>query len=164
MYQLCYGFIFESLLQNATGIITKCDSYFITNCDRNLLQNPTSILLENTTVLLQNPTFFKNCNSFITKCDSYYKTRKLLQLWQDNKQKKLPRSQTIYFFVTMILERLTSSSSLVSHTTKTIYHHDHHDHHHHYHHHLNAFIVKFFDFYLFKYIHWNRTCNEIECI
>ena len=29
---------FDSLLQNATDIITKCDSYFITKCERSLLQ------------------------------------------------------------------------------------------------------------------------------
>ena len=52
------------LLQNATNIITKCDSYFITKCDRSLL--------ENATVLLQNATV-------IAKCDVYYKLRQLLQ-------------------------------------------------------------------------------------
>ena len=30
---------YDSLLQNATNIITKCDSYFIRKCDRSLLQN-----------------------------------------------------------------------------------------------------------------------------
>ena len=30
---------YDNLLQNATNIITNCDSYFITKCDRNLLQN-----------------------------------------------------------------------------------------------------------------------------
>ena len=28
---------YDSLLQNATDIITKCDSYFITKCNRSLL-------------------------------------------------------------------------------------------------------------------------------
>ena len=41
----------DSLLQNATDIITKCDSYFITKCDRSLLQYGT----------------------VITKCDVYFK-------------------------------------------------------------------------------------------
>ena len=41
----------DSLLQNATDVITKCPHYFITKCGRTLLQN------------------------FITKCDSYYKLR-----------------------------------------------------------------------------------------
>ena len=29
-----YLILYDSLLQNATDIITKCDSYFITKCDR----------------------------------------------------------------------------------------------------------------------------------
>ena len=37
---------YDSLLQNATDIITKCD--------RSLLQNVSGFLLRNTTVLLQN--------------------------------------------------------------------------------------------------------------
>ena len=35
---------YDSLLQNATDIIAKCDSYFITNCDRSLLQNTSSFI------------------------------------------------------------------------------------------------------------------------
>ena len=65
------GFIFyfihnDTLLQNATDIITKCDSYFITKCDRSLLQNTSGFLLQNDIILLQNGTV-------ITKCDVYYK-------------------------------------------------------------------------------------------
>ena len=59
---------YDSLLQNATDIITKCDSYFITKCDRNLLQNVSGFLLQNATVIT-------NCDNFITKCDRYYKLR-----------------------------------------------------------------------------------------
>ena len=55
---------YETLLQNATDIITKCDSYFITKCDRSLLQIA-MILLQNATV--------------ITKCDIYYKLRQYKQ-------------------------------------------------------------------------------------
>ena len=74
---------YDSLLQNATDIITKCDSYFITKCDRSLLQNAsgfllqngTGFLLQNGTVLLQNATVITNCDDFITKCDTYYKMR-----------------------------------------------------------------------------------------
>ena len=44
---------YDSLLQNATDAITKCDNYFITKRDRSLLQ----------------------CDSFITKSDVYYKLR-----------------------------------------------------------------------------------------
>ena len=56
---------YDSLLQNATDIITKCDSYFITKCVR---------------------FFITKYDSFITKCNSnyklrqfYYKMRQLLQ-------------------------------------------------------------------------------------
>ena len=57
---------YDSLLQNGTDIITKCDSYFITKCVR---------------------FFITKCDSLITKCDSfnklrqlYYKMRGLLQI------------------------------------------------------------------------------------
>ena len=36
---------YDSLLQNATDIITKYDSKFITKCDRSLLQNTSGFLL-----------------------------------------------------------------------------------------------------------------------
>ena len=55
---------YDSLLQNATYIITKCDSYFITKCDRSLLQNAT-VLIEDATV--------------IKKYDFYYKLRHYIQ-------------------------------------------------------------------------------------
>ena len=42
---------YDSLLQNVTDIITKCDRYFITKCD-----------------------------SFVTTCDSYYKMLRLLEI------------------------------------------------------------------------------------
>ena len=64
---------YDSLLQNATDIIAKCDSYFIIKCERSLLENASGFLLQNTTVLLENVTVFTNCDDFITKCDSYYK-------------------------------------------------------------------------------------------
>ena len=47
---------YDSLLQNAIDIITKCDSYFDTKCDRSLFQNASGFLLQNVTVLLQNAT------------------------------------------------------------------------------------------------------------
>ena len=56
----------DSLLQNAIGIVTKCDSYFITKCDRSLSQNVSGFLLQIATVLSQNATN-------ITNCDVYYK-------------------------------------------------------------------------------------------
>ena len=71
---------YDSLLQNETYFITKCDSYFITNCDKNLLQNASGFSLQNATALLQNVTVISNCDNFITKCDSYYKMRRSLQI------------------------------------------------------------------------------------
>ena len=64
---------YNSLLQNAADVITKCDIYFVTKCDRSLLQNPTGFLLQNAIVLLQNATI-------ITKCDIYYKLRQYTSL------------------------------------------------------------------------------------
>ena len=61
---ICY----DSLLQNATDVIAKCDNYFITKRDRILLQNASGFLLQNATVLLQNATV-------IAKCDIYFKLR-----------------------------------------------------------------------------------------
>ena len=74
---------YGTLLQNATDIITKCDSYFITKCDKSLLQNVSGFLLQNAIVLLQNATVITNCDDFITKCGSYYKIRCLLQIATD---------------------------------------------------------------------------------
>ena len=42
----------DSLLQNVTDIITKCDNYFITKCDRSVLQNASGFLLQSATFLL----------------------------------------------------------------------------------------------------------------
>ena len=77
-YLICYN----SLLQNATDVITKCDSYFFSKCDRSLLQNASAFYYKMrqfyykmrqssqiATTSLQNATV-------ITKCDVYYK------LWQ----------------------------------------------------------------------------------
>ena len=69
-----YVIHYDSLLQNATDVITKCDSYLIKNCDRSWLQNASGFLLQNATILLlelpqiamillQNATFITNCNS-----------------------------------------------------------------------------------------------------
>ena len=67
---------YDSLLQNATDITTKCGSYFITKCDRRLLQNASDFLLQNARVILQNVTVIINYDDFITKCNSYYKMRR----------------------------------------------------------------------------------------
>ena len=69
-------------MQNATDIITKCDSYFITKCNRSLLETASGFLLQNARVLSQNVTVITNCDNFITKCNSYYKMRCLLQIRQ----------------------------------------------------------------------------------
>ena len=66
---------YDSLLQNATDFITKCD--------RNLLQNASGFLLQNATVLLQNATVITNCDDFITKCDVYYKLQQHILLSSD---------------------------------------------------------------------------------
>ena len=70
---------YNSLLQNPTDIITKCDSYFITKCNKSLLQYASGFLLKNATVLLQNATVITHCDDLLqnatvfTKCDVYYK-------------------------------------------------------------------------------------------
>ena len=71
---------YDSLLQNPTDIITKCDNYFIAKCDRSSLQNALGSLIQNATALWQNRTVFTNCNKFITKCDIYYIMRRSLQI------------------------------------------------------------------------------------
>ena len=73
IFTVSYLISYDSLLQNATDIITKCDNCFSTKCDRNLLQNETGLLLQNATVIT-------NCDDFIAKCDSCYKMRRLLQI------------------------------------------------------------------------------------
>ena len=63
---------YDSLLQNTTDIITKCDSYFITKCHRSLLKNAPSFLLQNAIIFLQNTSYYKMPRF-------YYKMRQLLQ-------------------------------------------------------------------------------------
>ena len=46
MLTVSYLVNYDTLLQKATGIITKCDNYFITKCDKGLLQNAL-ILIQN---------------------------------------------------------------------------------------------------------------------
>ena len=53
----------DTLLQNVTDIITKCNIYFLTKCDRTLSQNASG-------VLLQNATFIINCNSTLPYFES----------------------------------------------------------------------------------------------
>ena len=49
---------YDTLLQNATDIFTKCDSYIITKCNKSLLQNLSGFLSQSATVLLQNVTIY----------------------------------------------------------------------------------------------------------
>ena len=71
-----YGFrccSFDTLLQNAKDVITKCDCYCI------LLQNTSGFLFQNATVLFKEPTVITKCDNvlqnatFTTKWDFYYK-------------------------------------------------------------------------------------------
>ena len=68
-YMIC----FDSLLQNLTDIITKCDSYFIAKSDRSLLQNASGSLL-------QNAGFITKCGSYYKLWQFYYKIQRLLQI------------------------------------------------------------------------------------
>ena len=57
---------YDSLLQNATDMITKWDSFFITKCNRSLLQNAPGFVLQNATVLLQIETVQFSIASLVT--------------------------------------------------------------------------------------------------
>ena len=61
---LSYLVHYNNLLQNATDIITKCDSYFITKCEKSLLQDASAVLLKHAAVS--------------TKCDIYYKIQQYM--------------------------------------------------------------------------------------
>ena len=56
----------ETLLENATNIITKCERYFIIKCDKSLIQN-VSVFLQNATVLFQNSTVITKWDDFIVE-------------------------------------------------------------------------------------------------
>ena len=64
----------------ATGVIIKCDSYFITKQDRSALQDASGFLLQNVTVLLQNATILLHNATVTTKCDVYHKLRQYTAL------------------------------------------------------------------------------------
>ena len=70
-YFVCY----DTLLQNVTDIIRKCDdSYFITKCDKSLMQNVSFFYYKmrqfyyKTRQLLQRKTILLQIATFITKC------------------------------------------------------------------------------------------------
>ena len=73
MVAVSYFVHYNTLLQNATDAIPKCDRYFIRKYVKSLLQNASGFLLQNATGLLQNVAVFSKCHDFIRKCDSYYK-------------------------------------------------------------------------------------------
>ena len=54
-----YSIHYDSLLKNATDIITKCGNYFVTKCERSLLQNMLGFLLQNATVITENDAYYK---------------------------------------------------------------------------------------------------------
>ena len=60
---------YDTLLQNATDIITRCDNYFITKFEKGFLQNVSGVLLQDAKVLLQNPTFI---TKFVGRCYVYW--------------------------------------------------------------------------------------------
>ena len=60
----------DTLLQNVTDIIAKCDSYFITKCDKSLLKNASGFLLQNATILFQMRQLLQNA-TFITNLRQY---------------------------------------------------------------------------------------------
>ena len=74
-YSVTVSYLIHYLIQYATDIITKRESYFVTKCNKDLLQNASGFLLQNATVLLQNMTVITKRDDFITKCDVYYKLR-----------------------------------------------------------------------------------------
>ena len=65
---------YDTLLQNAANIITKCGSYFITKCDKSLLQNASGFLLQNATVITSSDDLLRRA-AVIIECDVYYKLR-----------------------------------------------------------------------------------------
>ena len=71
MVVVSYLVHYDTLLQNATDIITNCDNYFFIRCGKSLLQNASAFLLQIATVLLQIVTV-------ITKCNVYYKMRQFM--------------------------------------------------------------------------------------
>ena len=79
MVLVSYLVYYYILFQNATDVITKCDSYFITKWDKSLLQNTSGCLLRNVKVSLQIAMVITKCIDLITKCVIYYKLGHLLQ-------------------------------------------------------------------------------------
>ena len=80
MVVLSYLVYYNTLLQNATDIITKCNSFFITKCDKSLLKKCVRffIIKCDKNLLEKHVRFFiTKCDSFMTNCDSYYKMHRI---------------------------------------------------------------------------------------
>ena len=88
MVVVSYLVHYDFLLQNATDIITKCDSYFITKWDKSSLQNVSALFLRNSTVWLQDVTAIIKGNDFITKCVSTYIVANLKQMIKKARRKE----------------------------------------------------------------------------
>ena len=89
MVKFSYLVHYNTILQNATDLITKRVSYFITKYSKRLLQNALGFLLKNATILLQNATA-------TTKSNVYYKMRQYrIVLTRDISGASLPCAETI---------------------------------------------------------------------
>ena len=97
----------DTLLQNATGIITKCGSYFIKKCDKSLLLNVSVFLQQNTSVLLQNVMIVLQN----TKCSVYYKMRQ----YKLNSAQLRKKTWLVLTFVICLHIQLSSIYSIVTH-------------------------------------------------
>ena len=60
-----YLFHYNTLLQNASDVITKCYSYFITKYAISGFSLENATVITNALILLQNATFFTKCVSAI---------------------------------------------------------------------------------------------------
>ena len=67
MILISYLVYYNTLIHNATDIITKCDSCFIAKFNTSLLKNALNFILKSTTVLLQNETVITKCVNFIMR-------------------------------------------------------------------------------------------------
>ena len=76
MVMVLYFAYYDTLLQNATDIITKRDNYFIEKCDKSLYQNASVF-------------FITKCDSFITKSDFYYEMPR-------------HRDETLFFYLSFL--------------------------------------------------------------
>ena len=93
---------YNTLLQNATDVITKCDNYFIEKCGKSLLQVVLAFSLQNaTTILLQNTTkvCYKMCQLLYYKMrhgDSYYKMRRYYYKMRHLFQNAIPLTECVH--------------------------------------------------------------------